>query len=257
MNDTEVETKVCIACGDTKSVSMFFRDSRLIGGRAGKCKACMRKAKASLDGVVPPYEETAHMIGKRFGILTVVKCVGRTRGVLRWECLCDCGQMAIRLDRGLKKNASSNCGCLNRKRLIESIRIHGMSRTPLHRIWMGMIRRCHCDSNKSFYLYGARGISVCERWRSAFTHFAEDMGPRPSPKHTLDRIDNDGHYEPGNCRWAKMDEQSRNTRRTRLFTHNGKTQCMKDWAKELGVHYVTLRQRIERYDGDFVKAIGG
>lgn len=111
-------------------------------------------------------------------------------------------------------------------------------------VWHTMIARCHKPNASGYEDYGARGISVCDRWRNDIHAFIADMGPRPSPKHSIDRIDNDGDYEPGNCRWATSMEQSRNNRRTILVTFNGKTQCIKDWVMELGLVYPRVTARI-------------
>lgn len=113
---------------------------------------------------------------------------------------------------------------------------------PLYACWDAMKRRCYSPNNKEYFRYGARGISVCERWMK-FEHFVEDMGERPKGL-TLERKNNDGNYEPGNCRWATRAEQSRNTRHTVLLTFKGKTMCMADWAKEFGMLPNTLGGRI-------------
>jgi hypothetical protein len=90
--------------------------------------------------------------------------------------------------------------------------LHGLSKHPMYHSWIAMIRRCHASSEPGYKNYGARGIKVCDRWRNSFVAFLADMGGRPSPKHTLDRINNDGNYEPGNCRWATRHEQRVNSR---------------------------------------------
>lgn len=117
-------------------------------------------------------------------------------------------------------------------------------RRPERHIRVLMIQRCHNPNSPKFHHYGGRGIEVCQRWRESFDAFLEDMGPRPSPEHEIDRIDNDGNYEPGNCRWATRREQMENTRRTRLVTIDGETKCIARWGRELGVS--TFKYRINR-----------
>lgn len=120
---------------------------------------------------------------------------------------------------------------------------HGMSGSSIYLRWHLMRRRCEKAGSPGYENYGGRGIRVCERWRN-FAEFYEDMGSPPGPGFSLDRVDNDGNYEPGNCRWATRAEQSRNTRVNRVITHAGKTQCLTDWARELGVTQSTLAERL-------------
>lgn len=117
--------------------------------------------------------------------------------------------------------------------------------TSTYRTWQGMLNRCRNRKKRQYQDYGGRGISVCERWAS-FEMFLSDMGERPSPKHTLDRIDNDGNYEPGNCRWATYSEQARNSRRTRWLTVGDETMVLTDWAKRSGICDVTIYKRLQR-----------
>jgi len=107
-----------------------------------------------------------------------------------------------------------------------------------------MKKRCR-GPHRSFHLYGGRGVTVCSRWES-FENFLADMGPRPSPKHSIDRIDSGGNYEPGNCRWATRAEQSRNTRRNVLLTFGGQTMCLEDWASQRKMRPHVLGSRIRR-----------
>lgn len=120
------------------------------------------------------------------------------------------------------------------------------ARNPMPGIWLMMVRRCHDPASASYYKYGARGIVVCERWRQSLNAFVEDVGPRPSPRHTLDRKDVNGNYEPGNVRWATPKEQARNTRRNRLIEVDGRTQTLAAWAEECGVARELIRDRIDR-----------
>ncbi len=118
-------------------------------------------------------------------------------------------------------------------------------RAPEAWLWGGMRQRCSNPKHHKFPIYGGRGIAVCERWNS-FASFIADMGPRPTSKHQIDRIDNDGNYEPGNCRWATAAEQGRNRRSTRFYTHDGVTLCVTDWASRAGIHWRTLFDRLDR-----------
>jgi hypothetical protein len=119
---------------------------------------------------------------------------------------------------------------------------HGLSRHPIYNIWHGMHSRCKYPSNPMYKYYGGRGIRVCDRWKDVAL-FYEDMGARPEGK-SLDRIDNDGNYEPSNCRWATPKEQNRNSRRAHMITYQGETMCMFDWADRAGINRNTFSRRI-------------
>jgi hypothetical protein len=122
---------------------------------------------------------------------------------------------------------------------------HGMNRTPTHHAWCGMISRCENPNESGYHNYGGRGIRVCESWRTDFSAFFSDMGAKP-PGKSLDRIDNNGNYEPSNCRWATRKEQNRNRRNNVFITHNGETQCMEEWAQRLRVSPRAIAKRLER-----------
>lgn len=188
--------------------------------------------------------------GQRFGRWLVLKEGGRSpqRQVL-WICRCDCG--ASREVNGylLRSGQSQSCGCLHRERVRQPVR-HGHASTrkpsPEYNAWRSLIQRCTNPKHPVYKDYGGRGITVCRRWRASFSDFLADVGPRPDPKHEIDRINNDHGYEPGNVRWVTRSEQARNTRRTRHLTHNGRTQCVTDWALELGVRPRNITQRLAR-----------
>lgn len=114
---------------------------------------------------------------------------------------------------------------------------------PEKRIWMGMIRRCSSPKSNDYKYYGERGISVCDRWGD-FRNFLQDMGRRPSPIHSIERIDNNEGYNPENCVWATPSQQNRNTRRNRYLEFGGKRQCLTDWAKDLGISSSLLSTRL-------------
>ena len=121
---------------------------------------------------------------------------------------------------------------------------HGYCGTPIYRAWDNMRTRCLNPNGPEFHNYGGRGIKVCPRWRDSFLAFLEDVGERPSPQHTLDRVDTNGDYEPSNVRWATRKEQARNQRKNRPLTFQGKTQPLAAWAEELGFKPNTLHRRI-------------
>lgn len=125
---------------------------------------------------------------------------------------------------------------------------------PEYRIWTSMCRRCSDPRNQGFYLYKNR-VHVCKTWERSFDQFYKDMGPRPSPKHSLDRIDNEGDYKPGNVRWATPKEQARNTSRTRFVTIRGQTKALTQWAEELGITPQSLKYRIDKGGWDIEAAV--
>lgn len=140
----------------------------------------------------------------------------------------------------LKKGHTSSCGCLRR----ETLRTHGLSRSvPEYCVWECMIARCRNPSRSWFHLYGGRGISVCERWLN-FENFLADMGPRPTPDHSLDRVNNDGNYEPGNCRWATRIEQANNTRINKRVEFEGQTKSVAEWSRLYGLSRGILSSRL-------------
>lgn len=123
--------------------------------------------------------------------------------------------------------------------------IHGKHNTTEYHIWEGMKQRCHNPNNPRYCNYGGRGIVVCERWKD-FQNFYADMGPRPSTDYSIDRIDNDGNYEPSNCRWATSTQQNRNNSHNTMIEYNGKSQCLIEWAEELGISAKYLSHRYAR-----------
>lgn len=178
--------------------------------------------------------------GKRFGRLEVQRRFGNDLyGSILFECLCDCGKTTVVIGSSLRRGSTKSCGCG------QGYYTHGGSRTTEYNTWHSMIQRCNNKNSTSFFKYGGKGIFVCESWLK-FENFIADMGSSPSLKHTLDRIDGTKGYYKENCRWASYAEQNRNTTRNRNYTFSGKTQCLRDWATELGISFNTLVGRFNR-----------
>ena len=146
------------------------------------------------------------LTGKRFGKLVALKGF-RDRGATRWECKCDCGTVTTPLYMNLTTGRTTSCGC----GVIEAVTTHGLSKTKEYRAWRCMWDRVTRKTGKAWRNYGSRGITVCKRWEK-LENFISDMGPAPSPKHSVDRIDNDKGYSKSNCRWATPIQQRRNRR---------------------------------------------
>jgi len=186
------------------------------------------------------------MVGKRVGRLMVVERAKNSKsGQARWVCECECGKKSIVLGYDLRSGKTRSCGCLQKEKAIEAHLTHGMRKTPTYISWAGIKNRCTNHSYHGYKNYGGRGISVCERWNK-FENFYEDMGEKPKGL-SVERKDNNGNYCPENCCWETIKNQNRNKRSNVNIEYHGKTQCMKDWAKELGINYGTLKSRLKTH----------
>jgi hypothetical protein len=201
-----------------------------------------------------------NLIDRVFNRLTVIeKSISSPQGT-RWLCKCECGNTTIVLGKKLINQHTQSCGCFKKEWASINKITHGLTKKgdktnrALHGIWCQMRNRCEDPTNPAYKDYGGRGITVCERWQT-FIHFFNDMGKRPSIKHSIERQDNNAGYYPDNCYWATMWEQAANRRNNTSITFEGKTQHLSAWAREKGLATNTLSMRIKEYNWPIEKAL--
>lgn len=195
--------------------------------------------------------------GDVFGRLTAIRFFEKRGRAKRhyWVFSCTCGKEHVAGAYNAISGTTKSCGCLRDDTIKNVYLDHGMSRTPAHNIWSGMIQRCGpVPTSENWHLYGGRGIVVCDRWKD-FKNFYADMFPRPSPNLTIDRIDVNGPYSPENCRWATSKEQSQNMRKNVIITVNGENMCLKAATEKLNLSYTTVWQRIRKLGWSVERAL--
>lgn len=186
-----------------------------------------------------------NLTGVAFGRLSVLEFAGREVKHRKpyWLCRCECGRTLMCSSGNLLSKCCTSCGCLRREMLSVRATTHGMRHSSEYEIWSGMIKRCHNKNSTGFCQYGAKGIEVCERWRTSFENFLTDMGLRPSPGHSVDRVNTNCGYYPENCRWATHIQQANNKRNNVMLISDGVTKTIAEWARHLGVSTQTLHTR--------------
>ncbi len=192
--------------------------------------------------------------GLQFGKLTVISrnldLLGT--GHAYWNCKCNCGSPKIVLARAnsLKSEHTRSCGCL----IIETNSTHGLRKVPEYNIWRVMKDRCYKEGAAGYELYGARGIRMSNEWRDSFEAFYRDMGPRPSPEHSVDRKKNDRGYSKRNCRWATRIEQANNRRTNIFYEFDGETKTLAEWCRELRISYKQMYHKLKQCGMSFEDA---
>lgn len=198
-----------------------------------------------------PPKNFVDLSGAQFGKLTVTVRIGSNKaGSAIWDCLCDCGSSVKVATSSLKNGNTKSCGCLKMEKLISRSTTHGLSgghgkNTRLYRVWLHMRCRCLSKTAQDFKYYGGRGIKICAAWAKYENFHAWAVGNGYAENLTLDRKDNNGDYEPCNCRWATRKQQSRNTRQNRIISFGGDKKTVGEWAEITGLGS-TLRMRLHR-----------
>lgn len=193
------------------------------------------------------------LTGKRFGLLTVNGICEKRNGKIFWNCTCDCGNKTIVYGGNLRGGAVKSCGCLNHRPAHN--KTHGESQTKLYRHWISMIYRCTNPQNAAYKWYGARGIKVCNEWKTYEGFKQWVLSTRPDESYTVERIDVDGDYCPENCKWIPNSEQANNRTTNVLITYNGETKNLMKWCKQFKADYKLVHNRMHRQKWDFEKAI--
>lgn len=194
------------------------------------------------------------MKSKRFGKFTVLAIASKNKsGDLTWLCKCDCGNEKVIVGTCLRNGSSKSCGCLCKEKNRKIQTKHGKRKTRIYGIWAGMKQRCLNPSNQKYKNYGGRGIEICNRWMN-FENFYKDMGDPPID-YSIDRIDNDGNYEPSNCKWSTNIEQSNNTTTNRVIEFYGLKLTIAQWSRMINISARTLRARLFEHNWSIQKAL--
>ena len=221
------------------------RASHVTFGNVASC-GCLARELKSARTKGPPV-----MPGERQGRLTAVEFAGRfligKQPYDCWKFRCDCGTIVTVRPAYVRDGNTKSCGCLKEEalRLGQQSRKHGLSQIPEYSVWNRMVRRCVNQRDLNYPGWGGRGIKVCDRWRK-FENFYADMGPRPSAKHSIDRIDNDGPYSPENCRWATRKEQANNRGNCITMLYEGRSIPLREVEALSGIKYQTLYARLRK-----------
>lgn len=185
--------------------------------------------------------------GRKYGRLTVIKKAEKRGREQTWLCECDCGNSCVVRGANLRNGHTKSCGCYNKERIIETQTIHGMRNTRLYNIWNHMRQRCLNPNHKRYADYGGRGITICEEWRNDFQAFYDwAMKNGYQDNLTIDREDNDGNYEPSNCRWSNDKEQSNNRRNNHYVSCKGMELTIAQWSEKTGINQTTIQARLDK-----------
>jgi hypothetical protein len=229
-------------CGSVVAVP----SNRLRTGKTRSCGCLLRDFTRELARGHKRTTRQVNLSGNRYGRLTAIEPTDRRAGSsIVWKCACDCGTEVFAPSTGLRSGDNTSCGCGRAARATKHGGATPNNWSPEYVVWTGMLERCLNPNHHAFPRYGGRGITICDQWRDDFAAFRRDMGPRPR-RATIDRIDNDLGYEPGNCRWATYKEQARNKSNNHRLTIGGDTLTIAEWSERSGISQRRILARIRR-----------
>jgi len=245
-NERGVELWKCICeCGGTKEANK----RSLMGGKLRSCGCLQLESSLSKLKAIKHIGYRNDIVGKKFGRLTAIMFSHSLKKYAYWKFLCECGNIKVIRGTHVTSGLTLSCGCFRNEQTSKALTTHGhytgRSQTSEICAWKNLKERCLNKKDKGYENYGGRGIKICDRWMK-FENFYADMGDRPSDKHSIDRINNDGNYEPSNCKWSTRTEQNSNTRRNRYYTYGGETLTIMQWGRKLGFNPGMLKSRIKR-----------
>lgn len=241
MAEISVSHKICYLCRVDKPAHQFYKKTKRKDGLTSRCRDCHDKPRPV---IALRQRRFIDLTGQRFGILTAVSVwdvIGDSRKFM-WACLCECGNTTVVAGANLTGGRQISCGCIKDAKAAARMYKHGMADIREYSVWCGAKKRCFDESEPSYRNYGGRGITMCPEWAHSFEAFYKYMGARPEGCE-LDRINNNGNYEPGNCRWATKLVNIRNTRIVIHITHNGETLTLSEWAERTGISCGALHYR--------------
>lgn len=202
-----------------------------------------------------------NLVGQKFGRLTVLKRVENDKnGQSRWLCRCSCPEHneVIVISANLRKGGTKSCGCYSTEMLIKRSTKHGHKNDTIYNVWARMKQRCNNPKDPGYADYMGRGIKVCKRWENSFQAFYDDVSKLPhfgEKGYSINRIDNDGNYEPGNVEWSTPTEQANNRRNSQRIPYNGEEHSLTEWGRILNISYRVLRRRINELGWPIEKAL--
>jgi hypothetical protein len=236
--------------------STVSRGSNIRQGQTQSC-GCLRRAALRESHARRGHKTPDQRVGEKHGRLTILALVERRpKGMHKALARCECGKEHVALLSNITSGMTRSCGCMLDEARRSNFVTHGLSGHPLYATWSGMLTRCHNPADENFHRYGGRGIRVCDGWRDSLAAFVADMGEKPSPAHSIDRIDNDRGYDCGhcldcvargasaNCRWATHEQQARNTRRNVYITVGGVRRVAAELLREHGISRQLFSDRV-------------